>query len=319
MSCDCREDRNQTRVAAVESRRELWNERRGESDIGRRESERLNDARINRAGGQRGDLGRRRGGVAAGDDDFANGVYNTNYGYNGQYQAWNGINNQCNAEYAGQFGSSDLQSETYNAQGEIMFDANNADMVEFLQDVYVAEYMAAYDNARVGAVQQYMGQLAQIADHMDYDANTNTYTANNIVYFGEYNMIYDANTEVFTDGINTIDLNDMAYYDANGIVDDMRKKVEAKLQAAKAAAGKLAAQAQSGLGGLAEKAKAAGSALAAQAQQAAAAAASNVKQLAAGFDPAKTLTQAANSVAGMVPTKTLTSLIPGAGGTFRLG
>lgn len=159
----------------------------------------------------------------------------------GQYagQWCGGARAQCNAEYAGQLNNNESVQEQYNEQGEIMYDANNADMREFLSDVYVAEYMIAYNDSRHEIVQQYMGHLAEVADNIEFDARTNTYTANNIVYFAEYDLIFDANAELFTDGINTIALQDLVeehdMYDGHGIVADMKAKLEAKFAAAKAA------------------------------------------------------------------------------------
>lgn len=134
-----------------------------------------------------------------------------NFDMDGQYagQWCGGARAQCNAEYAGQLNNNESVQEQYNEQGEIMYDANNADMREFLSDVYVAEYMIAYNDSRHEIVQQYMGHLAEVADNIEFDARSNTYTANNIVYFAEYDLIFDANAELFTDGINTIALQDL--------------------------------------------------------------------------------------------------------------
>ena len=238
MSCDCGEtSSNRSRIFAddndfqnaatmrrVDARDEVarlqreWNDvinqQQREADSGRGEVSRRD---VGRGEDEQDEEGQRARGTrtrtvrmdrtARMDVEYDMGTFDMDGQYAGQWCG--GARAQCNAEYAGQLNNNESVQEQYNEQGEIMYDANNADMREFLSDVYVAEYMIAYNDSRHEIVQQYMGHLAEVADNIEFDARTNTYTANNIVYFAEYDLIFDANAELFTDGINTIALQDL--------------------------------------------------------------------------------------------------------------
>ena len=271
MSCDCGEtssnrsrifaddndfqnaatmQRGDARAAEVARMQREWNDvinQQREADSGRNEVSRRDVARrVVVKEDDQDEEGQRavvRGTRTRTDRRVEEEDYMNNFDMDGQYagQWCGGARAQCNAEYAGQLNNNESVQEQYNEQGEIMYDANNADMREFLSDVYVAEYMIAYNDSRHEIVQQYMGHLAEVADNIEFDARTNTYTANNIVYFAEYDLIFDANAELFTDGINTIALQDLMeehdMYDGHGIVEQMKARLEAAKKATKEAAG----------------------------------------------------------------------------------